>query len=59
MREFEHYLIEVGIRSLEYFYTDKELFDNVEYFKKCKDKGMSPYKALLFLGDYIKGDYDI
>lgn len=52
----EQYLIMVEIRSLEYGYTDKELFDNVEYFKRCKRKGLSAYKALLFLDGYLKGE---
>lgn len=47
----EQYLITVGIRSLEYTYTDEELFSNLEYFKKCHRRGLSAYKALLFLYD--------
>lgn len=49
----------VGIRSIEYTYTDDQLFENVEYFKKCFDANLSPYKSLLFLGEYISGDYII
>lgn len=41
----------VGIRSLEYTYSDDELMDNTEYFKKCFDSNLSAYKALLFLRD--------
>ena len=55
----EEYLIMVGIRSVEYEYDDKTLFENIEYFRKCKDKGLSAYKALLFLVDYLEGDYEI
>ena len=55
----EKYLIMVGIRSLEYSYEDKELYDNIDYFKRCFKAGLSAYKALLFLGEYIKGDYKI
>jgi hypothetical protein len=47
----EQYLIMVGIRSLEFTYTDEELFNNVEYFKRCLKRGLSAYKALLFLYD--------
>jgi hypothetical protein len=47
----EQYLIMVGIRSIEYSYTDEELFNNLEYFKKCHRRGLSAYKALLFLFD--------
>jgi hypothetical protein len=54
---FEKYLIMVGIRSHEYTYTDEQLFENIEYFKKCYELNLSPYKALLFLYDAINGDY--
>lgn len=56
---FEQYLIMIGIRSEEYGYLDHELFDNIEYFKKCYYEGLSAYKALLYLNDYQKGEYDI
>lgn len=59
MNHFNSYLIMVGIRSIEYTYTDDQLFENVEYFKKCFDANLSPYKSLLFLGEYISGDYII
>jgi len=49
--KFMRYLIMVGIRSIEYTYTDDELFDNIEYFRDCMNRGLSPYKALLFLWD--------
>ena len=49
----------IGIRSLEYTYTDQQLFDNNHYFYKMFKAGISAYKALLFLHDYIEGDYDI
>ena len=53
------YLIMVGIRSLEYTYTDEQIFANVEYFDKCRKSGLSAYKALLFFHNYLNGDYDI
>ena len=49
---FENYLIVIGIRSLEYNYSDEILFGNKEYFKTCYESRLSPYKALLFLYDY-------
>jgi len=59
-RGFEGYLINVGLRcNMDYTYTDDQLYDNVGYFRKCYDKGLSAYKALLFLNDYIEGDYNI
>jgi len=58
----EQYLIDVGIRASDYGYeiTEDErklLKDNVEYFKKCYEKELSAYKALLFFYDYLNGDY--
>lgn len=51
---FENYLIKVGIRSIDYRYDDKTLFDNIDYFKDCQKRGLSAYKALLFLEFHIK-----
>ena len=48
---FESYLIMVGIRSLEYGYSEEELFDEIEHFRSCYEKNISPYKALLFIYD--------
>ena len=53
------YLILIGIRSCEFGYDDNTLFDNTEYFERCRVAELSAYKALLFLGDYLKGDYKI
>jgi hypothetical protein len=60
----EQYLIDVGIRASDNGHDISseervQLRDNVEYFKKCYFAGLSAYKALLFFGDYLKGDYDI
>jgi hypothetical protein len=51
------YLIDVGIRSSGYCYDDKVVQDNYDYFLKCFDHNLSPYKALLFLDEYLKGEY--
>ncbi len=59
MKDFNKYLIQVGIRSHEYNYDDSILFKNIEYFNKCFKSGLSAYKSLLWLQDYINGDYDI
>lgn len=58
-KTFASYLIMVGIRSSEYTYTNEQLFDNTKYFRKCYNANLSAYKALLFLHDYINGDYII
>lgn len=60
----EEYLIDVGIRASDYGHIiDEEerklLKDNVDYFKRCYESGLSAYKALLFLHDYLKGDIDL
>ena len=55
---FKIYLIHVGIRSSEYAYDETTIFENLEYFKKCYKKNISAYKALLFLADYLRGDFD-
>lgn len=51
---FEMYLINVGMRSDEYSYEKDILFDNIEYFKKCYNDGLSAYKALLLLYDDLE-----
>lgn len=57
---FEAYLIMVGKRSeTSYNYDDQLLFDNIDYFKRCQEKGLSAYKALLFFNDYLEGGYKI
>lgn len=42
-----------------YTYTEKQVDNNLEYFTKCKNINLSPYKALLFFHDYLKGNYNI
>lgn len=55
-RTFENYLIMVGIRSLDFTYTDEQIMDKTEYFRKCFDDNLSAYKALLFLYDYLENN---
>lgn len=59
MSNFENYLIAVGIRSHDYTYDDEKLFQNKDYFTRCFKEGLSPYKALLFLNDYLNEDFKI
>ena len=42
---------------ITYMYSNKEIDDNIEYFKKSMKIGLSPYKALLFFNDYLNGEY--
>lgn len=44
----------LGIRSVEYTYTDKQLFSNKDYFKKCYHDNLSTYKALTFFHYYLQ-----
>jgi len=53
-KQFEHYLIMIGIRSDEFTYSDKELFENIDYFRDCYNRNLSAYKALIFLHDILK-----
>lgn len=45
---WEHYLIWLGERSVDYAYTKEMLEDNIEYFRDCFTARMSPYYALEF-----------
>lgn len=44
---------------ITYNYSNKQVENNLDYFKKCMKAGLSPYKALLFFHDYLNDDYDI
>jgi hypothetical protein len=57
--KFSKYLINVGVRSSEYNYSDEVIYENIDYFRRCQQAGLSAYKALLFLNDYLEGDYKI
>lgn len=54
---FQKYLIQVGQRSLEYTYPDEVVYANIGYFSECFRTNLSTYKALLFLGDYLNGEW--
>jgi len=49
----EHYLFIVGVRSLEYTHTEEDICNNINYFKGCQERGLSPYSALLFFHDFL------
>lgn len=38
-------------------YTDDQVNDNVEYFRKCMNSGLSPYKALVFFFDALESGH--
>lgn len=39
-----------------YSYTQEEIDSNLEYFKQCRNNGLSAYKALLFFDCYLDGE---
>lgn len=43
-----------GLYVLYEYSYEKDILPNSDYFKTCLDAGLSTYKALLYLGDYIK-----
>ncbi len=44
---------------ITYDYTNEEVDQYYDFFRRCKKEGLSAYKALLFFGDYKEGNYDI
>ena len=38
---------------ITYNYTNEQVDNNLMYFEKCMRDGLSPYKALLYFGDYL------
>ena len=36
-----------------YTYSNELVDTNLEYFEDCMNKGLSPYKALLYFYDYL------
>lgn len=39
-----------------YDYSQHEILCNKDYFEKCMEEHLSPYKALLFFHDYLNGE---
>ena len=48
-----------SVNYITYDYTNEQVYDHFDYFERCKKTGLSPYKALLFFGDYMDGNYNI
>jgi hypothetical protein len=42
---------------ITYDYSNEQVKTNLHYFKQSMENGLSAYKALLFFGDYLKGEY--
>lgn len=42
-------------KYVTYNYTNDQINENLDYFQKCLDFGLSPYKSLLFFSDYLEG----
>lgn len=41
------------VEYITYDYTEQQIDDNLDYFKKCMKDNLSGYKALLFFCDYL------
>lgn len=50
---------EYKLAYITYDYTNQQVEEQAEYFKKCMLNGLSPYKALLFFHDYLKQEYSL
>jgi hypothetical protein len=65
MGKFDEYMLDVKSQLDEnateyaksnyilYTYSNELVDNNLEYFEDCMNKGLSPYKALLFFYDYL------
>lgn len=42
-----------------YEYTDKDIDDNLDYFRDCYNRELSAYKSLLWFNDYLKDKEDV
>ena len=40
-------------KYITYTFTNKQVQDNVGYFRKCMESNLSPYKALLFFDEFL------
>ena len=45
--------------SITYNYSNQIVDFNKDYFMKCMKAKLSPYKALLFFGIHLNGEYEI
>lgn len=46
-------------RDIQFLYSEEVILKNMKYIDWCDKFGLSPYKCLTFLEDYIEGDYVI
>lgn len=65
MKNFNEYMLDVKSQLDEnateyaknnyvlYTYSNELVDNNLEYFEDCMNKGLSPYKALLYFYDYL------
>ena len=45
-RPWEEYLMILGEMAIGYRYTTEELFENLDYFKKCLEDNLNCYRAI-------------
>lgn len=53
---FQQYLLNVGIRSVEFTYEKEILQQNIPYFKENWKQNISEYKALTFLHFHLNNN---
>jgi hypothetical protein len=65
MKNFDDYMLDVKSQLDEnateyakdnyvlYTYSNELIDNNLDYFEKCMNRELSPYKALLFFYDYL------
>ena len=41
---------------ITYYFSNEQIYDNLDYFEKCMKSELSAYKALLFFSDYLRGE---
>ena len=54
MKIFENYLVQVGIRLIDFTHPFETVCDNIDYFRDCHKRGLSAYKALTLFHFYLE-----
>lgn len=71
MSEFDEYMDDVynqleehasedhKSQHITFTFSTKLVNNNLDYFERCMDRGLSAYKALTFFGYYLNEDSDL
>ena len=43
---------------ITYEYSNDQIDNNLNYFKRCMESNLSPYMSLLYFDEYLNGDYE-